>query len=149
MKKLLLIALVALSLTALVGIGASGAGGNIAGAAAPKATPIVYQMQPGQSVVDYAELTALREWQVFVVANTSTSAGRVSASITDCCITGDTMIGLMLGPGLTLQFDYATSPDSVILGPQPLAARGLALIITGYINCPGGFPAGYDYTIRL
>jgi len=147
-KKLLMIAVVALCLTGLVGIGASGGGANAAEAGSAKATPIKLEMVPGQIRTGTGTLYALKEWQVFVVINTSASTGNLKAVIEDCCIMGDTMIALMLGSGISPQFDWGASPGAIQVGPVPMRP-GWALIVTGYVQCPGGFPAGYYWDILL
>ena len=73
-------------------------------------------------------------------------AGTWSMTIEDCCITGDTMaaLGFIVGGGIVR--GQATSPAVISLGPVA-SGGGFGVVITGYTDCPGGFPAGYSWTI--
>ena len=153
MKKLLIIAVLALLLTGLVGTAALGSGGaNSAGAGDAKGT-FVYPLTPGQSTDwVYGQLDGLlsqRFFDVFVIVNTSTSTGKLHVEIEDRFILGDTMLGILIQPGASPVIDWATSPDIIYLGPVPMPGPNWALVITGYLASPGGFPAGYYYSISL
>lgn len=152
MKKLLIVAALALCLTALVSIGASGSGGNACPTCqvAPKAT-LPYVMAPGDSVSDSGVLSGLFQLgyrDVFVVVNRGPGTGTWSMEIEDCCITGDTMLALKIGQG-GVEVGRATSPDVISLGPVSMPAPSWLIVITGYIDCPGGFDAGYYYDIWM
>jgi len=149
-KKLFVIALLALCLTALVGVGASGAGGNAAGSASAK-EPFVYQMSPGDYADGSNDLPGL--WQqgyrdVILVINMGPGTGTWNMTIEDCCLMGDTMLAIKIGAG-GLEWGVATSPDTINLGPVSMPAQSWALVITGYVRCPGGFPAGYYWYIWM
>ena len=152
MKKLLIVAVLALLLTALVGgTVATGSGGANSAGADAKDT-FVYQMTPGQHVSDYGDLGGTISQQVFdvyFIINTSTSAGNLKVVIEDCCIMGDTMLGILIRPGVSPVVKWATSPSVVTLGPVSMPGRNWALVIAGYLQCPGGFPAGYYWDIWM
>ena len=152
MKKLLIIAVLALCLTALVGTAALGSGGvNSAGAASAKGT-FVYQMAPGGYISDYNNLDGLMQagyYDIQVIVNVGPGTGTWEMEIEDCCITGDTMLAIAIGPGGLVDWGYATSPATIWLGPLTMPPGNWVIVITGYIATPGGFPAGYYWYIWM
>ncbi|MEM7200520.1 MAG: hypothetical protein AAF628_09665 [Planctomycetota bacterium] len=77
-------------------------------------------------------------------------SGTMNFTVTDCCILGDTMatIGVLIsGSGArTTLFGVETSPASIATS-GPYSTFGLMIALTGYTDAPGGFPAGYDFTV--
>ena len=112
----------------------------------------MYEMQPGDHVPGGADLTA-HAWEgmtnLFAIRNTSEISGTLRVEIRDCCIMGDTMLAIRLGPGLSGEVAFGTSPEHVVLRPVPLGPGPWSFIITGYWYCPGGFPAGYNWGVYL
>lgn len=71
--------------------------------------------------------------------------GNVWIGIVDCCIMGDTMAAYakLVGTG-QVKAGIATSPGEIWLKfwvPSPQAIR----VWVGYVDTPGGFPAGYNW----
>jgi hypothetical protein len=62
----------------------------------------------------------------------------VEIIIEDCCIMGDTIALARSGS----MYWSATSPDVVYVAGGPVPP-GVYRFFVGYIDCPGGFPAGY------
>jgi hypothetical protein len=144
-KKLLLVGVLLLALTVLVPAAAvADGGGNNAGLAGTK-QPQVFQMTPGQHL--YGDATSMSlgpggGWTIHVVVNMGPGTGSYKTVVEDCCIMGDTMLALALGPGGPL-FDWGTSPGALQLGPVAMPQYGFKIVVVGYLDCPGGFPAGW------
>ena len=68
--------------------------------------------------------------------------------IRDCCTAGNTMLALKLGAG-GLEWGRATHPDAISFGPVSMPEHYWVFVITGYVQCPGGFPASYYYDIAM
>jgi hypothetical protein len=124
------------------------AGGNAPGTVSPAMSTFVHVMYPGDSFVDFPVLEDLMQngdldiYLLYLVGS-----GTVGLTITDCCILGDTMLGLGKiwdVSGEQVVYDYATSPDNFTLSGN-INTFGIFLALVGYVDCPGGFPAGYDY----
>ena len=151
MKKLIAVAGLTLCLTLMVGISATSGGGNTAGTSGSE-DPILLEMQPGDAMSGDEVLTA-HAWEgetvVYIIRNTSSVSGTLRVDIEDCCIMGDTMIAVRIGPGLSGQVTFGTSPEHVKLRPVYMPPGPWAFVITGYWSCPGGFPAGYYWDIYL
>jgi len=150
MKRALIIGVVALCLTALVATVANGSGGSAAQAA--RLTHLwQYRMDPGDTVSSSSELPGL--WQlghfdVHVVINDGPGTGHWSMDIEECCTEGNTILAIKLGVG-GLRSQWATSPEVIHLGPVSVPQYRWLVVVTGYVDCPGGFPTVYYYTIRM
>ena len=71
-------------------------------------------------------------------------AGNLNLQVEDAGIMGDTMLavgGCIIG-GPPSFMDWATSPDIINID-VPCADFALGFMLMGYIDVPGGFPAGY------
>jgi hypothetical protein len=154
MKKLLLIAVLVLCLTALVSVGVTGGGGNTAGPA-PDAQTFQHLMVPGDAIVypdGYSDLGA-HYWEgdldVHIIVNVSPSGGKLSMNIWDCCILADSMLALQVTPEGIVGGGGHGPGGSMHIGPIPVPAYSWAIGIAGYWWCPGGFPAGYYYDIYM
>jgi len=141
-----MIAMVALCLTALVGVGASGGGGNADPQAEPKTTYTV-RMVPGGYYEGYSDLSGpfFGQWQfdLWIIVNVGSSTGSLTAEIEDCCILGDSMVATVITTEGHVDGGAATSPALIYLGPVSVPRYGWAAILTAYWFAPGGYPAGY------
>jgi hypothetical protein len=151
-KKLLIVGVLLLALAVVVPtVALAGDGGN-SGGLGKAADVFVAKMSRGDSVLgEYGELAgpiSQRQFDVHVVVNVGSSRAAWQETITDCCVTGDTMVAIKLGTG-GVQVERATSPESIALGPVALSPRQFVVVIVGYLSAPGGFPAGYHFDIRL
>ena len=81
----------------------------------------------------YADAPA--DYDVYVMTVTQTC--KVTVEVVDCCIMGDTM-GLKAGKKIF----KATSPDTIKVSAT--LKPGTYKFFVGYLDCPGGYPAGYD-----
>jgi len=77
---------------------------------------------------------APEDYDVYVMTITETCT--VSVEVVDCCIMGDTM-GLKAGK----KIHQATSPDTIVASKT--LKPGTYKFYVGYLDCPGGYPAGY------
>ena len=138
LSSLLVIMLLAVS-TQLI------AGENAPDVAPDRTTEFVI-LAPGQSVTLSRVLSDLIRQDNDITLILAQGGGALRVEIIDCCIMGDTMIGILLAPDPSgawgvIGVDWATSPDVAVIDAT---VPGLALLISGYLACPGGFPAGYD-----
>ena len=150
MKKLMVIAVLALCLTGMVSTVASGGGGNAVVGATPRGT-LVYQMSPGDQISDSRNLYGL--WQqgykdVFFMINMGPDAGIWKIEIKDDGLMGDTMFAIKIGEG-GFEWNWATSPEYMYFDVAHMEPGSWVIVITGYIDAPGGFPAGYYYDIWM
>ena len=65
----------------------------------------------------------------------------VTVEVVDCCIMGDTM-GLKAGK----KIHRATSPDTIVVSAT--LKPGTYTFYVGYLDCPGGYPAGYTTYVK-
>ena len=84
----------------------------------------------------YADAPQDYDTWVMTVTNTCT----VTVEVKDLYITGDT-IALKAGGILKT----ATSPDAIIVSKR--LSPGTYTFYTGYLDCPGGYPAGYGVSV--
>ena len=151
MKKLLAIALLALLMTAVVGITAVGSGGsNTTGELATTRAVDYLPLEPGYFWIGYGFLDGpitAGQMDIFIVYNESEDDGWLTVQMLDCCILGDEMIGLVVGSFTEPLVDQATSPDSVRI-ETAMPGNGVALVILGYTSS-AEFSAGYHWDIDL
>jgi hypothetical protein len=148
-KKLLLVGLLLLTLTVLAPAAVASGGGNSTGLVGEDAH--YYEMVPGDYVGGTGtlyKLATMAGWDVFFVSNAGAGGGTFEMEIEDCCIMGDTMFAIAIGAG-GVQRDFGTSPGALTLGPVNVPPGGWKLVLVGYLQCPGGFPAGYYWDIWM
>lgn len=114
--------------------------------ATPAGTTEFVVLAPGQSTTLNRVLDAPIQQDKDITLILAQGAGPLHIEVIDCCIMGDTMIGILLAPDASgtwgvIGLDYATSPDVAVID---VSISGLSILITGYLRAPGGFPAGYD-----
>ena len=152
MKKLLIVAVLALCLTALVGSTVAVGSGRANSTGTSSARHLfVYVMQPGDYIEDSSTLDGLlseMSFDVFIIVNASSSAGNLRVEIEDIQVPGDTILGILTQPGVPPIVSWAASPSWITLSAS-LPEYGWVLVIAGYIDCPAGFPASYNYRIWL
>lgn len=101
----------------------------------------------GQSTGDiYLEDDGLIRQDKDIILAILQGAGGLHVEVWDAFILGDTIIAILLAPDASgtwgvIGVDWATSPDVAVINVSNI--QGLALLISGYLACPGGFPAGY------
>ena len=150
MRKLVIIAVLALCLTTLAGVGASGNEGITSGIESPG--PLgQYRMEPGDWISDSRNAYGL--WQlgyidVYHIVNDGPGTGNWSMEIRDCCTADNLMLAIKLGKG-GLDWGWAAHPDIISLGPVSMAPYEWVVVITGYIYSPTGFPTAYYYDIWM
>ena len=120
----------------------------------PEKTVFKYVMSAGDSVADYSVLnddlfgsvTGTRDLDIFVFI--LKGPGKWYMEIIDCCMMGDTMLGIGKVAGTKVQ-GKATSPAIVMLGPVGSSAPfAIGIVIVAYIPPHTGvFPAGYDFMV--
>lgn len=70
--------------------------------------------------------------------------GTFTSTVTDGGIVGDTMINLVKNylTGTWVGYDHCTSPCNAVVGGT--GSNRVYLVFTGYLDCPSGYPAGYN-----
>jgi len=138
MKKLLVVvAILALASTAMAGnyLVDTGKSGYIG----------TTTLNPGGTFVHNGVLyaDAWEDWEAYGFI--CVGSGTFTASLEDCCIMGDTMIVLIKDflTGSFVDYDYCTSPCVATASVNVSAPYGVYLVIVGYLDCPGGYAAGF------
>ena len=143
MKKLLVVAVFAVVLTALVGSSiVVGDSGNSAGIADRSSTFVWAPLMLGGSKSETGTLSAGLPTDFDVTFILPVGSGTLNVEIEDCCILGDTMAGIFIQQGGVVDVQTATSPATIV---KNISVSGWTwvLLITGYLDAPGGYPAGY------
>ena len=89
---------------------------------------------------------------VFVYINMGTADVTLEMEAEDLGLSGDTMwvkalVRLSQGdPFVPVATEVCTSPADPCLISTPFPVGAIVLAIVGYIDTPGGFPAGYQFT---
>ena len=123
-------------------------GGENTAGVAPDRTLFVYRMSPGDYIDSWSDLYdhAPADFDIFIFILTGT--GSWAMEVEDCCIMGDTMVGVGKVAKTSVS-GTATSPATFNLGPVSVDGRGFGIVLVGYTDCPGGFPAGYYFYISF
>jgi hypothetical protein len=133
MMKRVLVALVAVAFVASA-LGAAPAANAPAGAA--KGQTFAVTVSPGSQWGTTSTLYDLFPADYDIVQLSAPSPTPVTVVVEDCCIMGDTMAAGRPGKAF-----FATSPDVISVSFGPF--QGSLGFACAYIDCPGGFPAGY------
>ena len=131
--KRVLVAVVAVAFVASA-LGAAPASNSLGAA---KGQTFSVTVSPGSQWSAVSDLAAMFPSDYDTVTLSVASATPITVIVEDCCIMGDTMAAGRPGKAF-----FATSPDviSVSFGPW---GPGTLSFACAYIDCPGGFPAGY------
>ena len=151
MRKLPVVAVLALLMTAAAGVTAIGSGGaNTTGELASTRGTDFLPMRPGKAWIGYGILDGpitAGQMDLFILYNMSHGGGELEVEIVDCCAPGDTMFGLVLGTFTSPLMESATSPESIFMEAH-MPGRSLGLVIAGYQSA-SGYPAGYFWSFGL
>ena len=89
---------------------------------------------------------------VFVYVNMGTVDVTLEMKAEDLALSGDTiwvkaLVRLSQGdPFVPIATEVCTSPAAPCLISTPFPVGAVVLAVAGYIDAPGGFPAGYEFT---
>lgn len=141
-RRVISLSVCAILLMAMAGTGMAMAAGENAAVSDGLVGGSTYSFSigPGGSYSEIHDLSADAPADYDTWRMTVTSTCTVTVTVEDLFITGDT-IALKAG-GRILS---ATSPDAITVSKT--LPPGTYTFYTGYLDCPGGYPAGYGVSV--